>query len=208
MINLMPVTDKETIIYGRRNRTMLKWTAMCLAVIAAMAATVLFGMFYIDSSKNRLSDSIEQTQTKIASEKLDQVQRQAVEMSQGVKLIVQILSKEVKFSKLLQSIGAIMPDGTSLSGIQLSNAVAGALDLTANAVDYQSATQVQVNLLDAKNNLFSKVDTTSVSCNDGTQTSSTGEPSKYPCQILLRAQFKEGAAITFLANPADGGVNQ
>jgi Tfp pilus assembly protein PilN len=191
-------------VFGRRNRLLLQWTVTCLIIIVTMSATVLFGMFYIDSSKKALTESIEKTQTEIKTEKLDQVQKEAVALSQGVKLIVQILSKEVKFSKLLQSLGTIMPSGTNLSGITLSNDVAGALDLTATATNYQAATQVQVNLLDEKNNLFSKVDTVSVSCDDGSQTSSTGEKSNYPCQILLRAQFKEGASVTFLATPTKG----
>jgi hypothetical protein len=201
MINLMPATSKSAIMYARYNSRLLHWTIGCLFIIIAMGATVVLGGFYIDSAKNNLSKSITQTKDTITSQKLDKVQAQAESISSGVKLIVQVLSKEILFSKLLQQIGALMPTGATLGDIALTNNVTGAIDLTANAIDYQSATQVQVNLQDPKNNLFDKVDTTSVSCVDAPQTGGSGVVSKYKCQILVRALFKPTAAVTFLANP-------
>jgi hypothetical protein len=206
MINLMPTPAKSAIKYARINLRLLHWTLGSLLIIAAMGATVVLGGFYIDSAKNNLSNSIEQTKVTISSQKLDKVQVQAEGLSNGVKLIVQVLSKEVLFSKLLQEIGALMPAGATLGDIALSNTVTGAIDLTANAIDYQSATQVQLNLQDPKNNLFDKVDTTSVSCVDALQPSSGGPGAKYKCQILVRALFKPTAAVTFLANPPTNSI--
>lgn len=200
MINLMPTEAKKNILYARRNASLFKWTIGCLIIIAAMAATVVLGEFYIDNAKHSLTKSIASTKQTIKDQKLDKVQAQAQDLSDGVKVIVQVLSKEVLFSKLLQQIGNLMPDGATLGDVQLSNTVNGAINLTANAVDYQAATQVQVNLEDPKNNLFSKVDTQSVTCSDSSQTT-TGIVSKYKCQILVRALFKDNASVTFLANP-------
>jgi hypothetical protein len=166
-----------------------------------MMATVVLGGVYIDNSKNHLSTSIEQTKATITSQKLDKTQVEAQNLSGGVKLIVQVLSKEIQFSKLLEQLGGLMPAGATLGNVQLSNKVNGALDLTANAVDYQSATQVQVNLQDPKNNLFEKVDTISVSCTDGSASTSGTVNARYKCQIIVRALFKADAAVTLLANP-------
>ena len=201
MINLMPAEAKSAVMYARMNLRLLHWTLGCLLIIVAMVATVILGGFYIDSAKNNLGSSIEQTKTTIATQKLDKVQAQAESLSGGLKLIIQVLSKEVLFSKLLQQIGGLMPAGATLGDISLSNTVTGAIDLTANAIDYQSATQVQLNLQDPKNNLFDKVDTTSVACVDANQLSTSTTASKYKCQILVRALFKPTAAVTFLANP-------
>ena len=211
MINLMPPEAKSVVLYSRRNLRLLHWTVGCLFIIAAMGATVVLGGFYIDNAKSSLTSSISQTKSTISTQKLDKVQAQAEEISSGVKLIVQVLNKEVRFSKLLQQIGTIMPAGATLGNIQLSNKINGALDLTANAVDYQTATQVQVNLQDPKNNLFEKVDTTSVTCSDTpVAATSSGTPSRYKCQILVRALFRKDAAVTFLANPpiSSTGVKQ
>jgi len=203
MINLMPPDAKKALQYARSNASLVKWTMGCLVIIAAMGATVVVGDFYIDSTKRSLTASTAQTKKTIADQKLDKIQEQAQDLSDGVKVIVQVLSKEVLFSKLLQQIGNIMPSGATLGDIQLSNTINGAIDLTANAIDYQSATQVQVNLQDPKNNLFAKVDTQNVSCSDGAQQSSETLDSKYKCQITIRALFKDNASVTFLANPPE-----
>lgn len=201
MINLMPTDAKSAVQYARYNLHMLHWTIGCLLIIVAMGATVVLGGFYIDSAKTNLSTSITDTKDTISTQKLDKVQAQAEDLSAGVKLILQVLSKEVLFSKLLQQIGGIMPPGATLGDISLTNNVTGALNLTANAVDYRSATQVQLNLQDSKNNLFDKVDTTNISCSDAAQASTSTISSKYKCQILIRALFKSTAAVTFLATP-------
>ncbi len=201
MINLMPTDAKQAISYARLNSRLAKWTISCLVIIAVMAATVFVGGLYIDRTKNSLTTSIEETKQTIATQKLDQTKQEADSISAGVKLIVQVLSKEVQFSKLLQQLGKLMPTGATLGDIQLSNKVSGALVLTANALDYQSATQVQVNLQDPKNNLFDKVDTLSVNCVDTSASTTSTVNSRYKCQIVIRALFKKDAVGVFLAAP-------
>lgn len=205
MINLMPPDSKKSIKYSRLNERLLKWTIGCLIITAAMAAVVVLGGIYIDQTKNNLVKSINSTKKTISDQNLDKTGSEAETLSSGIKLVVQVLSKEVLFSKLLQEIGRLMPSGATLGNVQLSNSVSGAVDLTANAVDYQSATQVQLNLQDPSNNLFDKVDTQSVSCSDATQSSSSSVDSKYKCQIVIRALFKSDASVTFLAGK--GGSN-
>ncbi len=206
MINLMPPDTKSAIRYARLNSRLVKWTMSCCLIIILMLGTVFVGGWYIDNTKNSLSSSITQTKTTIAEQKLDQTRQEAESLSQGVKLIVQVLSKEVQFSKLLQQIGKLMPAGATLGDIQLSNKVTGAIDLTANAIDYQSATQVQVNLQDPKNNLFDKVDATSVTCSDTQSGGSNDVDSRYKCQILIKALFKKDAAVTFIGSKASGAT--
>lgn len=203
MINLMPTDAKLAVSYARLNTRLVRWTVSCIIIILIMAATVVVGGLYIDRTKNSLSSSIDVTKTAIATQKLDQTKQEADSISQGVKLIVQVLSKEVQFSKLLQEIGKLMPSGATLGDIQLSNKVSGALDMSASALDYQSATQVQLNLQDPKNNLFEKVDTLSVNCLDTAASTSTVN-SRYKCQIVIRALFKSDAAGIFLASPKAG----
>lgn len=201
MINLMPPEAKTNILYARRSLHLLHWTIGSLMVIVAMAATVILGGIYIDNAKNHLNQSIAGTKDTITTQKLDAVKTQAENLSSGVKIVVQTLSKEVLFSKLIKQLGGLMPTGATLTSLQLSNKINGGLDLTANAADATSATQVQVNLQDAKNGLFDKVDTVSVTCSDPNTVNSAGEPTRYPCQIVIRALFKKDAAVTFLANP-------
>jgi hypothetical protein len=194
MINLMPPDAKENIVYARRNSVMRKWIIGVLLVIAGMGVMLVFGGIYIDGSKKSLQTSIDQTKQAIANEKLDEVKTQALAISDGVKLIVQVLQKEVLFSKFFPAVGAIMPSGSNLEGLSLSNEVTGAIDITVSATDFQTATKVQVNIEDPKNNLFDKVDNTGVNCD-----SKAAGP--YKCRISLRVQFKKDASLNFTAAP-------
>ena len=82
-----------------------------------------------------------------------------------------------------------MPENSVLSDIEISK-VEGGIDLTADARDQNTATQVQVNLADPNNKLFDKVDIVSVNCD------STTNP-EYPCKVILRALFTKNNPFSF-----------
>ncbi|MEX1995254.1 MAG: hypothetical protein WD887_00550, partial [Candidatus Saccharimonadales bacterium] len=100
------------------------------------------------------------------------------------------------FSSLIQEIGKIMPNGTILGSLSLSK-VNGAIDLSASAKSYSSATQIAVNLNDPKNGIFSKVDIVNISCDSGGGT--------YKCNATLKALFSPAARTKFLSVPSAGG---
>jgi hypothetical protein len=81
-----------------------------------------------------------------------------------------------------------MPQGTVLEDLSLNNELTGALDLRAGAVDYKSATQVQVNLQDAKNSVFERADIVNIKCGSNAD---NDKPDPYPCEITLRALFSK-----------------
>jgi len=206
-LNLMPPESKTDIMYARRNKKMLKYCFMVLAVIAAMGVVVVFGSFYIDRSKTSLQSSIDNTNSIIVSEKLASTQKDVSSLSDGLKLIVQILQKEIRFSKLLQQIGSVIPSRTLLTSIVLSDQINNALDLQARAIDYNTATQLQINLSDPNNKLFDKVDVVSISCTPPTVSSGTLTPDSllslnYPCTATLRALFKKDASFLFINGPS------
>ncbi len=108
---------------------------------------------------------------------------------------MQVLSREVLFSKLLTQIAAVTPTNTSLTDLSISN-VAGSLDITAISSDYQSATQLQVNLEDPRNKIFSKADIQNITCNpDAT------DP-RYPCSVRIKALFSDDNPFLFINKSA------
>lgn len=66
-----------------------------------------------------------------------------------------------------------MPENTVLSNIEISK-VEGGIDLSAETKDQESATQIQVNLMDPNNKLFDKVDIVSISCGESNQPTPAG----------------------------------
>jgi hypothetical protein len=87
-----------------------------------------------------------------------------------------------------------MPANANLTGLDI-NGVQGGLDITANAADYKTATQVQVNLSDPANKIFEKADIVDIKC-DGSANAN------YPCQVTIRALFAKNNPFLFINNRA------
>jgi hypothetical protein len=101
------------------------------------------------------------------------------------------------FSQLLKQLAVIIPTNTTLSSLNISQA-SGALDITANTTDYKSATQLQVNLSDPTNKLFTKADIVSINCG-GTSTGGAAS-TKYPCSVTVRALFAANNPFLFISD--------
>jgi hypothetical protein len=206
MINLLPKDQKNSIKFARRNVKLMHWSFGMLGIIAIMIALWGAGYFYLNSTIANYSRGVEQKRNDLKAQKLEETQTRVENLSNNLKLILQVLSKEVLFSKLLQQIGSVMPDGSVLSAIDISK-VEGGLDLVATAKDYDTATQIQVNLQDKDKKLFQKVDIVSVSCDEGPATSSTTTTqdvteNKYPCTVSLRALFGDKNPFLFINKSA------
>lgn len=196
MINLLPPDRVAQQRYGRINNTLRRWLFGAAAAILLLIIIIAAGVFYINQQSDSLQKNLAITNQQLANENLTKVQADATALSGDVKVINQVLNREVRFSDLMQTIGKYMPSGTVLSSLTLGS-VTGAIDLTANTVDYNSAAQVAVNLSDPSNNLFSKVDIVSITC----QHSHPG--TSYACAAVYKALFSKSASNNFV-NPVKG----
>ena len=188
MINLLPSEMKSGYRYARRNVGLRKWAAVFLITLVGLGALATYGLLAIHEANVDYERKIVALENQLKKDQLNQTKTQVKEVSNSLKLAVQVLSNEVLFSKLIQQVGTVMPRGTFLSGLTI-NQVAGGLDLSARATSYNSATQVQVNLADPANELFSKVDINSINC--------SGNPG-YSCEVKLRALFNTDNPFLFI----------
>ncbi|HSX45005.1 MAG TPA: hypothetical protein VLF39_02765 [Candidatus Saccharimonadales bacterium] len=191
MINLLPTDVYQSITFARRNTRLVDWILAVLGGIAIIIIIVISGYFVINRSARDYQKQADSSEQQLKIEKLDETQARVKDISASLNLVVSVLSKEILFSKLLQQIGSVMPPGSSLAGLSISK-VQGGLDLSAVAKNYQTATQVQLNLQDPNNKIFTKADIVSVSC------SSTSSDVNYPCQINLRAVFAKDNTFLFI----------
>jgi Tfp pilus assembly protein PilN len=196
VINLLPTDYADSIRYGRQNTVLRTWLLGALAAIAGLIIILAGGWLYIDRQSKSLQKNINTTDQQLKAQNLSRVQSDAKELTGDIKVINQVLSKEIRFSDLIQAIGNDMPSGTVLGSLSLSN-VSGSLDLTANAKDYASAAQVAANLSDPKNGLFDKVDIINVSCK-------TSQNPNYSCSTTLKVLFSSSAKTKFLSVPKEG----
>lgn len=195
MINLLPDHIKENVAYARRNTKLRRWMGAFIVSIIGIAVITILGLFYIRQNINSLSSQIERTQQELNKQQQDKVQKQVTDISNSLKLVVQVLSREVLFSKLISQIAVAIPSNAVLTDLDISK-TQGGIDLSAAAVDYSTATQVQVNLQDPGNKIFDKADIQNISCNK----SSSNVSKRYPCAVTIRAQFAKTNPFQFISS--------
>lgn len=205
MINLLPPDQKTDIIFARRNAVLKNWiVASCIGVVGIIVV-IAAGQFFISRSTTTWQKQVSSMRAQLDAQNQAEVQKQVTNISDSVKLTLQVLERQVLFSKLLVQVGAAMPSGTTLNSLSISS-TQGGLDLAASAKDYQTATQVQLNLSDPQNKLFEKADIIGVNCDNTTKTP-TGGLLPYPCKITIRALFAKNNAFQYTKTaPAAGAT--
>ena len=190
MINLLPPEIKQGYRYARRNVQLGRWVIICLLALVGLGAITTYGLLNLHQSTTQSKNQIAAAEALFKKEDFSGTQKQVQDISSSFKLVVQVLSKEVLFSQLIKQIGASMPDNAYLTGLTISQ-IQGSLNITANATNYQAATQVQVNLADPANKIFSKADIESITCQ------SVVDPA-YPCVVTIKALFATDNPFLFI----------
>ncbi len=195
MINLLPTDINASVTFARRNRTLLRWIFVLFIGLVGTIAIVVAGTLYINYQVDAYQKQVSDTKQQLASQDLDNTQRRVNEISSSVKLANQVLSREILFSEVLKAIGGVIPPGTALQNLNITNDLNGGIDLIFAAADYQTATQVQVNLTDSNNKVFEKADIQNISC--ASEDSQDDANEDYPCQITIRALFAKDSPFVF-----------
>lgn len=183
MINLLPPELKSRYSFAHRNVGLRRWMLILLVTLIGLGGLATYGLLTLQQTTNANRTRVTIAENHLREEKLEQTKKQVQDITSSLKLSVAVLSKEVLFSKLISQIGAVMPSGTVLTGLNISK-VGGGIDLTANATNYTTATQVQVNLSDPANKIFGKVDLISVTCSN-----KIANDPLHPCIVAVRALF-------------------
>jgi hypothetical protein len=198
MINLLPPPVKSEILYAKRNSILLKWLITMLFIIAAIFIIVIVGQVFLNQNKKNVSAQIDVGKIQLKNQKLEETQTKVKSINESVKLAIDVLSKQLLFSKVLTQIGANMPEGSVLTDLSIGE-LEGGIDLSAAARDYNTAAQIQINLQDEKNKLFKKADITGeIECKDPA-TAKNAIEAKYPCSVSIRALFNDKNDFLFIS---------
>ena len=188
MINLLPPDSKKTLFYARRNTQLIRFVIGLSIGILGLLVVIGASVFYLQQETKTYEEAVSSTKAELKKENEAETVQRVQDISNSLKLVVSVLEQEVLFSKLLRQVGAVMPQGTVLEDLSLNNELTGALDLRAGAVDYRSASQVQVNLQDSKNSVLQRADIVNIKCDSSAD---NDKPDPYPCEITLRALFSK-----------------
>lgn len=192
MINLLPPDKKKSYRFARRNVGLRRWVAGLLIILVGLGALATYGLLSFQKSTQTYETQVATSKSGLAAAKLSQTQTQVKDITGSLRLAAQVLSKEVLFSKLITQIGTAMPSGAVLSGLNI-NQTTGGIDLNANAKDYVTASQVQVNMANPANRIFAKADIVSITCSAQTQSNAN-----YPCSVTIRALFNGNNPFLFI----------
>lgn len=193
MINLLPTDYGASLRYAHFNSIMRRRLAASVLASGGLVLIMVVGWVYINQQNKNLAHNIDSVNQQLQAQDLAGTQKKAKDITNNIKVINQVLSREIRFSDLISHIGSVMPPGTVLSSLTINKAD-GALDLSATARDYTSAAQIAVNLSDPKNKIFDKVDIVNISC-------SSTPGSVYPCSATFRTLFSNTTKSQFLNVP-------
>ena len=192
MINLLPPQTKQAYYYAQLNQKLLKWIVALVVGLIGLGAIGTYGWVSLHQSISSTSTKVAASENLLTKEHQAAINQQVQTISNDFTLVVKVLSQEVVFSKLLTDMAAAMPAGTKLTNLAITDTAAGTgLDIKAEATDYTSASQIQVNLADPANGIFSKADLVSITC-------STASKKSYPCSVALRAEFAKNNQFLFI----------
>ena len=195
MINLLPPDVKNNYRYARRNVGLRRWVIICLVALVGLGGLATYGLLTFQQSTAHYKSQVAASEQLFQKEKFSETQTQVQNISNNFKLVVKVLGQEVLFSKLIKQIASTIPANANLTGLNISQ-TQGAIDISAITTDYNTATQVQVNLADPANKIFSKADIVNVTC--GTNVADA----RYPCTVTIRALFSSDNPFLFINNKA------
>ncbi len=201
MINLLPPEIKQEYRYARRNTKLVNWVIVASFALVGLAAISVGGIWYLKQAVKPYNNQIVASENNLKVQDQAGTEKQVKEISDNLKLVIQVLSNEILFSALLKQLATIVPNDATLSNFVVSQ-TAGALDITANTADYNSATQLQVNLADPTNKIFSKADIVSINCGASGDPVNDPVKAKYPCTATIRALFATNNPFLFISNTA------
>lgn len=189
MINLLPGEYGANLRSAHLSSVAKRWVIGMAVATAGLLVLMASGYLYITQQSDSLDKNIAGAKAQLAQQNIEKVRKDTAAINGNIKLINQVLSQEIRFSDLIQEVGKVMPPGTVLGGLSLSETTGG-IDLTAAGKDHTSLAQIAVNISDPKNNIFSKADIVSISC--------TNTSKVYPCTGTYRALFSTDTTSRFI----------
>ena len=193
----MPPELQQSYSYAQRNVRLVRWVVTFIAAFGGLVAISTAGLVYMHQATAASDTDVAQVQAQLKAEKLDATKAQAEDITKSLRLAVQVLGKEILFSKLLAQLATVTPSNAILTDLTISK-TQGAVDITALTTDYNAATQLQVNLADPANKIFTHADVVSITCNT---TATDPTSTHYPCTVIIRALFATKNPFLFINSP-------
>jgi hypothetical protein len=187
MINLIPHDVKTERMYGRRNRSLIAYSAALLTTAAITAGIMVAGLQFVGSDENRLRTEINDNQVTILT--LEKQINAIEKIARRLDTAKQIKDQSVNFSDLIPKIGAVLPDGVVLNSLSLSGGATDPLQLELDMTNASLGPITIKNLVDS--GLFEAADISSLipKGSSAEQTDPATAQSVYQFSAAISASF-------------------
>ncbi len=141
MINLLPAGVKAETGYAKRNRILLRYVWLLVALIAVLV--VMFGgtQVYLNQQRSQYNQAIAAKKQQLDSYK--QLEKQAKVANDKLKTFKSLVASQSRFSTLLQDLAAHTPKGVFINSISFTSATNLAVQISATANSYNSAASLR-----------------------------------------------------------------
>lgn len=198
MINLLSPSQKADIRASRLNVRLRRASLLCLSALLIILGIYGVGFFFVQG--DRITADKELATSKLATE--DEDYKKVVADAKGYKtnltIADKVLSSGVSYSSFVIETARILPAGTVLTGLTLSNlgapatganaATANSLTLLARTTSYDVALQLQKNLENSE--LYEKVSISDASIL-AENVRITNADKKYPVSLTVKARISK-----------------
>lgn len=145
MINLLPQEEKRQIIAGQTNRLLLRYCFITIALALLLFAYIGVSYFIMMNTKATAEKTIADGNQQLNQHQ--EVQRQAKQFSDNLKVAKAILDKEVPYSKIAVKIASALPSNIVLQSLDLDATAFGKpVTLAARGKTYNDALALKTSL--------------------------------------------------------------
>lgn len=208
MINLLPPDSKKALHYARMNVVLIQYVILVIFVGISVVGIVIFGGNIVSANEKEIQSAIDIEREKAAA--LLPSSQEAKELSEKIDTIGNLLNQEVKFSELLREIGSLMPQGSILLSLSVSESKDDPITLDAGVIDADTAAVLRENL--AGSDVFDNADILSVTLTDEPLAGQDGQVYNYGAKYQVFFAKEDSAEAqpqpqpTSPAQPAPGGT--
>jgi hypothetical protein len=182
MINLLPQDEKRQIIAGQTNRLLARYCIISLALAALLFIYIGISYFILMKSKSDAEQTIAESNRQLSQ--YQEVQQQAKQFSDNLKIAKSILDKEVPYSKIAVKIAQALPKNIVLQSLDLDATTFGKpVSLTTKGKSYSDALELKT-ALENKKDFFQNVHLVSVTANEAKD----GYPMSIVISVVIRPE--------------------
>jgi len=181
MINLLPYETKQQIRAARINTILVRYIIILGFSFVFIVVVCLGTYYFLNNNKTSAEESSDNTSS--AS-----VQAQASIIRTNLATSKSILDQQVSYSEILTGIAVILPSGTIINSLSLSDSSFGStLNLQVLSTSDSNEQVLKSNI--EKSSLFSSYELVSIAKNDAASTKT-----KYPSAISISFIINRGLA--------------